>query len=263
MMLLKERRFIGLRLKSQISPFHVISYFLMAFTIQLAVQFIIQFLVFILESKDYYDIPKDEVGSVAGNCGFIAELFVLALDVVLGLIFDTVGRKTPTVIGFMMVGGSISATPFFKEVYPGFLAMRIVMSLGIIPGVNTPLLPDYVVDKSLGLASAYVSPRFRCVIAFLICESNLTFVVKWNICDCRHLREHSTSSNFKRRGPEVDFYWNGLILHTDGLLPDLRHQRRHKHEERQQQTEPTHSGLNSHSEIVLKKEEEILLVRIY
>lgn len=31
------------------------------------------------------------------------------------------------------------------------------MSLGIIPGVNAPLLPDYVNEKSIGLASAYVS----------------------------------------------------------------------------------------------------------
>lgn len=98
---------------------------------------------------------------MAGNCGFIAELFVIGLDLILGLIFDTVGRKTPTVIGFMVVGGSIAATPYFKEVYPGFLCMRILMSLGIIPGVNTPLLPDYIQERSLGLANAYVSTFYN------------------------------------------------------------------------------------------------------
>lgn len=56
------------------------------------------------------------MGSIAGNCGFYAEIFVIALDLVLGVIFDTVGRKAPTVIGFLVTGASISATPFFKQV---------------------------------------------------------------------------------------------------------------------------------------------------
>lgn len=73
------------------------------------------------------------------------------------MIFDTVGKKVPTVIGFFTVGTSIILTPYFKDVYPSFLLLRIFMSLGIIPGVNTPLMPDYVHEKSLGLASAYVS----------------------------------------------------------------------------------------------------------
>ena len=84
------------------------------------------------------------MGQIAGDCGFYAELFVVAFDMVLGVIFDTVGRKVPTVIGLIVTGIAIMLTPFFKEVYPGFLIMRILMSLGIIPAVNTPLLPDYI-----------------------------------------------------------------------------------------------------------------------
>lgn len=96
------------------------------------------------------------MSEVAGYCGFIAEIFVIGLDLVLGLLFDTMGRKTLTVLGFWLAGASIMATPYFKEVYPGFLTMRILMSIAIIPGVNTPLLPDYVHQSSLGLANAYV-----------------------------------------------------------------------------------------------------------
>ena len=84
------------------------------------------------------------MASIAGNCGFIAELFVIGLDLFLGIIFDTLGRKPPTVFGFILCGLSIMAVPLFTKVYPGFLIMRILMSLGIIPGVNNPLLPDYI-----------------------------------------------------------------------------------------------------------------------
>lgn len=89
-------------------------------------------------------MSPDEVAKYAGNCGFIAQLFVIGLDMILGLIFDTVGRKIPTVIGFVMAGLAIIGTPFFSDPYGGFLGMRIMISVGIIPGLNNPLLPDYV-----------------------------------------------------------------------------------------------------------------------
>lgn len=84
------------------------------------------------------------MASISGNCGFYAEIAVIVLSLVLGVIFDTVGRKAPTVFGLWLAGSSIIATPFLTTVYPGFLLMRIFMSLGVIPGINTPLLPDYV-----------------------------------------------------------------------------------------------------------------------
>jgi MFS family permease len=96
------------------------------------------------------------VAEEAGYCGFIAQLFVIALDMFLGIIFDTVGRKLPTVLGFLLAGTAIIGTPWFTEVYPWFLVMRVMISVGIIPGMNNPLLPDYVQHGSLGLANAYV-----------------------------------------------------------------------------------------------------------
>ena len=100
------------------------------------------------------------MAEVAGYCGFIAQIFVIALDMFLGVIFDTVGRKLPTVLGFLLAGASIIGTPWFTEVYPWFLVMRVMISVGIIPGMNNPLLPDYVQQGSLGLANAYVRYMF-------------------------------------------------------------------------------------------------------
>ena len=78
------------------------------------------------------------------------------MDMFLGIIFDTVGRKLPTVLGFLLAGTAIIGTPWFTKVYPWFLVMRVMISVGIIPGMNNPLLPDYVQHGSLGLANAYV-----------------------------------------------------------------------------------------------------------
>ena len=109
---------------------------------------------------------------MAGDTAFYAEICVILLDLVLGVIFDTVGRKIPTVLGFMLMGTAIILTPFFTQIYPQYLILRICMSLGIIPGVNTPLLPDYVYDKSLGLANAYVS--------FIPLSDVMDYIVKRN-----------------------------------------------------------------------------------
>ncbi|TNV73136.1 hypothetical protein FGO68_gene10211 [Halteria grandinella] len=151
------RKFMFLHLKTQIQPFHIICYLLLVFNVFLVIQFIIQFLVYILQSPKYYDVPKSDVGTVAGDAGAIAEIFVIIEALFLGLIFDTVGRKVPTVIGLTCVGLSIIALPYLSPSITAFICMRVIMSLGIIPGVNTPLMPDYVQAKSLGLANAYQS----------------------------------------------------------------------------------------------------------
>jgi len=103
-------------------------------------------LIFIVQSPDYYNVPQDQVGQISGDCSFYAEIAVIFFDLVLGVIFDVFGRKIPTGIGFAITGTSILLTPYFSTIYPSFLLLRIFMSIGILPGVNSPLLPDYVYD---------------------------------------------------------------------------------------------------------------------
>jgi MFS family permease len=104
--------------------------------------------VFILESPQYYDVAATNVGKVAGDIGFYAEICVVVFDLFLGIIFDTFGRRIPLVIGYMVCGACIILMPFGGSVYPGLLLLRIFISLGLIPSANTPLLPDYVMEES-------------------------------------------------------------------------------------------------------------------
>ncbi|CDW88597.1 UNKNOWN [Stylonychia lemnae] len=142
-------------MKPGIKPIHVLSYYLMIFTIIMIVQVIISFLIFILGSPEYYNVPDKQVAQTSGDCGFYAEIVVMLFDLVLGVIFDVFGRKIPTVAGLIVAGISLIITPYFSTIYPSFLIIRIFMSLGTIPALNTPLLPDYLFDQSLGLGSAY------------------------------------------------------------------------------------------------------------
>ena len=51
---------------------------------------------------------------------------------------------------------------FFPFIYDdaNYLCIySICLSLGVLPGMNAPLLPDYVKKKSQGLANSYVTFR--------------------------------------------------------------------------------------------------------
>ena len=91
-----------------------------------------------------------------GDTGFYSELVVMIFALALGVIFDVVGRKYPIVISLVIAGISLILLPYLTNVYPEFLILRILLSIGVIPGFNSPLLPDYLMGESLGLALAYV-----------------------------------------------------------------------------------------------------------
>lgn len=133
-----------LDLKPNVSKINVLSFYLMCFALYLNIQFIISFIIFILKSKEYYNVPPDNIGEITGTIGAYAEICIIGLDLVLGMIFDTFGRKLPTAFGFLILGTSIILMPFFTSIYPSFLILRILASIGILPGMNTPLLPDYI-----------------------------------------------------------------------------------------------------------------------
>ena len=131
----------------------------MEFLLFSSIQFTLSFFPFILKNPDYYNVPEGELGSVIGATGSYAELSVIIFDLFIGVIFDTVGRVLPVLVGLIVIGFSFIAMPFFEKVYPSFLILRIMVSLGILPGMNCPLLPDYVAKQSLGLANAYVRSK--------------------------------------------------------------------------------------------------------
>ena len=73
----------------------------MIFVLYLSIQFTLTFLVFILKDPHYYDVKPDEIGSVTGALSAYAEITVIIFDLFLGVIFDTVGRIIPIVLGFI------------------------------------------------------------------------------------------------------------------------------------------------------------------
>ena len=146
-----------MELQNGIGGVNLVTYALVYFVTMLALQVIYSFVVFILTDPLYYDINKNEIGSIMGTIGMYSEMFVIAADLIIGVIIDIFGRKSILIIGQFVSAMSIGAIPLFKDVYPGYFICRVSCALGTIIAINIPLLPDYVKKDSLGMAYAYLS----------------------------------------------------------------------------------------------------------
>ena len=75
------------------------TYALVYFVTMLALQVIYSFVVFILTDPKYYDIDKSDIGPIMGSIGMYSEMFVIAADLIIGVIIDIFGRKSILIIG--------------------------------------------------------------------------------------------------------------------------------------------------------------------
>jgi MFS family permease len=76
------------------------------------------------------------------------------LDLGIGFAFDIFGRKVPMAIAYFCTSIGLFILPCFTRVYPWFLISRLFISLSTIT-VNCPFIPDYIDEKSQGLANGY------------------------------------------------------------------------------------------------------------
>jgi hypothetical protein len=57
----QENKFLFLYMQPEITKFNIVSFYLIIFTLYLMMMFMNSFLVYILESPEYYNVPSDEV----------------------------------------------------------------------------------------------------------------------------------------------------------------------------------------------------------
>ena len=129
------------------------------------------FVIFILKDPNYYNIKEKELPQKLGTIGTYTEVINIILECFLGVIFDTFGRKLPIIIGFFLAALSIGGIPLFKSLFPSYLILRSLISVGICIAGNAPLMPDYVQKESMGLANGYNEVVITC--AFIFASSGL------------------------------------------------------------------------------------------
>ncbi|KAI8065520.1 major facilitator superfamily domain-containing protein [Gongronella butleri] len=75
-------------------------------------------------------LPTTNVGDVTGSLSFYSEIISLVFVVVWGVVSDHQEKRLIMVLGLVIMGIIVIATPYVKNVYPDLLMTRIVFSVG-------------------------------------------------------------------------------------------------------------------------------------
>jgi hypothetical protein len=137
-------------LNKGISYFNLFSYYVVQFSYVCAFTFIDACQDYLLEDPNYYDISKDEVGTINGDILLFDTLYLIAFIYIYGAFHDIFGRKIMVVFGFISMGISLALYPLAGKVYPNLIFVRLIFSNGICAVTTQPLLADYVNHKSRG-----------------------------------------------------------------------------------------------------------------
>mmetsp|Transcript_14983 Transcript_14983/g.20264 ORF Transcript_14983/g.20264 Transcript_14983/m.20264 type:complete len:99 (-) Transcript_14983:1040-1336(-) len=95
----------------------------MRFILKMIMAFVQSFVSFILVSS-IYNVPQENVGSVAGELASIGNLVNILFNPVMGMLMDLKGRKVPVVSCYFIAGAAIFCMPFFHDVVPYMTILR-------------------------------------------------------------------------------------------------------------------------------------------
>lgn len=152
----KEKMFMKLSLYPEVTEVNVLTLFLGSYSNRVVMSFALSFIPMLL--INHYHVPQTEAGKVAGNLGFYAALTNLALELVMGSILDALGRKWVTAVGFLVTGTALCFMPLFDfTVFPYLYILRILVGVGAMPMINSPLYLDYIQHKTMAVTGSYIS----------------------------------------------------------------------------------------------------------
>ena len=123
------------------------------------------FMTFILRDKHYYDVPEDVLAKDLGIITTYTMITQIGVLLILGPIFDTLGRKSASLIGIFISGLSMAAVPQFHDIFPYFAILLCIMYAGWIVAAFAPFAPDYIHKGSLGLVNG--------MLEFMVCVAQL------------------------------------------------------------------------------------------
>jgi MFS family permease len=145
-----KKKCLFVELKDGISYFNLFSYYLTQFSYVCAFTFIDACQDYLLESKDYYNVDKENVGSINGDILLFDTLFLILFIYIYGSFHDIFGRKAMVVYGFISMAISLFFYPLAGNIYPNLILVRLIFSNGICAVTTQPLLADYVSHRTKG-----------------------------------------------------------------------------------------------------------------
>jgi MFS family permease len=146
--------FLGVNLKEGYSVANFLAIPLTSSTMIYAGTFMNVAILFLLKDPEFYAVPEGEIGRVTNYIIFYSQLMVAPFILVVGYIYDIIGRKLT--IFFTLVPAAILMM-YIPDAAPS-INMVIVLRLGIVTAISTlsshPFINDYVSKETRGRAIA-------------------------------------------------------------------------------------------------------------
>ena len=139
-------------------------------------------MVFILPDKDYFNIPKEEMGMATNNLLFYTIPIGMLTTIFLGQVFDVFGRRKTLLCSNLLAAIMMFLVPYTAPSYWRLVIVRAGIQVSVQGANCMPLVTDYVKKSSRGKATAFLA--YGLVLGYLI-----TFGILMNITKFMN-REH-------------------------------------------------------------------------
>ncbi|CDW84867.1 mfs transporter [Stylonychia lemnae] len=151
-----EKTIFKLSVKQGVTTINIISMIMVLFTMLQMLLFYEVSFVYFLQSEETFNLSTREASNTVGDLLFWTQVISIAFDILAGSTHDLNGRRLTIFFGFLIACSAMAVQPWIPSIYPGILITRSLIFIGLSGPGSSPLVADYVKNKSRGTASAYI-----------------------------------------------------------------------------------------------------------
>ena len=108
-----------------------------------------------MKNTNFYDLNTDDAGTVTANSLTYAQAIAIPSVLVIGFLYDMIGRRAMTVGTFILGAASTILIPVVAPSIAGYDLARIVFVQTLVVMLSNPFINDYVTVQSRGVATGF------------------------------------------------------------------------------------------------------------
>ena len=108
-----------------------------------------------MKDEEYYNKDPETAGNITANSLSYAQLIAIPTVLVIGFLYDLIGRRAMTVSTFILGAGSTMMIPLVAPSVIGYDVARIVFVQTLVVMLSNPFINDYVTVQSRGVATGF------------------------------------------------------------------------------------------------------------
>lgn len=112
-------------------------------------------MIFLLRSKEYFNVQQSELGRISNDLMFYMILTTMIGSLFCGVLYDILGRVWTIFFSILLSSILIALTPYASNIYYSLILIRVGIGIFMIAPNCHPLVTDYVRYNYRGRVTAY------------------------------------------------------------------------------------------------------------